>query len=164
MKRIIASNITKRTALYKPGICKIFIIPLGVINEMVLDQYGVFPWPELLEYEDFDENGILSVSPVMDTVKISETPKDSKSGMFLENKISFETNDISILQLRSLNALQLKPVQVLAIYKNGNSRIFGTTDRGVDLTYSINESDESKASIQLTGQSQDPSPFTDFTL
>jgi hypothetical protein len=169
-------DINKQTNNYKPGICRVFFIPLGILSSIKTDVNGVFQWPlnaagtiyENVTYANFQELNIIELDLVKETFKFRQTRKESKAGQFFEIAIMGETNNLTPLIRRSLETLILKPVQVLILSRTSTSRIVGSTDRGLDVAYSAtsenNGSGIDQVSIEIIGQSATTAPFTTFTL
>ncbi|MBN8833762.1 MAG: hypothetical protein BGO53_08895 [Sphingobacteriales bacterium 39-19] len=160
------SDLKKKTAGYSPKICKMYLIPLGILKEIRTNDAGIYPWPVDVPTSSFVTKKIRSIELVADTLEVSETSKDSKAGEFKEIKITVQSNNLEPDQLLSLNSFAALPHQVL-LYVNGRTKIYGEIDRGLDIAFDTVLSNEgiglAKASIVITGQSRLAAPYTSLT-
>lgn len=157
------SNIKKITTGYNPGICKMYFIPQGVLPTIQTNAAGVFTWPELLTLESFPTYKIIELDVVTDAKNVSETPKESKSGPYYELKANCSTNIVDEAIIQTLTTISLKGWQMLVRYSNGRTRIFGQSNRGLDIMHAITDSNNDKLKeikIAITATSKRPSPFT----
>lgn len=164
----LATNVKKKSTGYNPGICKIILVGTKVLPRIKTNNEGVFVWPAGLPLNAMPLYTLVELDLLKDTFKIAETPKDSKAGSFYDIKMIAESNNADEESLRSLTTLTYTPVQAIVFLNNGKKKIYGQSDRGLDLSVSHELGNDGvkieKLTITITGQSKELAPFTDVTL
>lgn len=157
----IYSNLTLTTGAFSSGICKIKMVPKEWLSEPIEIDFATGKViQKILLVEDKEW---ISLELAENTYDFEEKPKSNRDGDFYEILIQGLINSISPELLQILQTIRYHEMVAIVMDKQRRWKVVGNSDAALLFRFgnreSNNQGGQQICSIDLSMQSEHPSPF-----